>query len=107
MGKSVLEAMGIGIGVATEDEVAMRNLFPTKDPKRLLQMMTEIKPRTSPILSALGVIKRRMFNSAIIGMYEEEYRYNQIAVDGKGNIRAAEVLIGSRRPRDEGSQLPG
>lgn len=106
MAKSVLEALGMSVGQSSEEEVAMRSLFPTNDPVRMLQMMTEIKPRASNTLSVLGVIKRRM-KSQILGMFEEEYRYNQIAVDGKGNIRAAEVLVGARRPRDDGSQLPG
>jgi len=106
MAKSILETLGMSVGSTTEEEVAMKSLFPTKDPKRMLQMMTEIKPRISPVMSALGVIKRRMFNDSVIAMYEEEYRYNQIAVDGKGNLRAAEVLVGARRPRDDGSQLP-
>jgi len=106
MSKSVLEALGMGVGFSTEEEVAMKSLFPTNDPTRMLQMMTEIKPRTSSVLSVLGVIRRK-FNSQVIKMFEEEYRYNQIAVDGKGNIRAAEVLVGARGPRDEGNQLPG
>ena len=106
MSKSVLEALGMSVGSSTEEEVAMKSLFPTNDPTRMLQMMTEIKPRTSSVLSVLGVIRRK-FNSQVIKMFEEEYRYNQIAVDGKGNIRAAEVLVGARRPRDEGNQLPG
>ena len=106
MSKSVLEALGMSVGSSTEEEVAMKSLFPTNDPTRMLQMMTEIKPRTSSVLSVLGVIRRK-FNSQVIKMFEEEYRYNQIAVDGKGNIRAAEVLVGARGPRDEGNQLPG
>ena len=106
MAKSVLEALGMSVGQSSEEEVAMRSLFPTNDPVRMLQMMTEIKPRTSNVLSVLGVIRRK-FNSNTIKWFEEEYRYNQIAIDGKGNIRAAEVLVGARRPRDDGSQLPG
>lgn len=102
MGTSLLE--GIGTGMESDETQAIQALFPTKDKFKMLQMISDLSPRSVGLVSVLGVIRRR-FNSTILLMYEEELRMNKIAQDRKGRIELSEVIVGARRAGDR-DQLP-
>ena len=102
MGSSLLE--GIGTGLESDETQAIQALFPTKDKFRMLQMISDLSPRSVGLISVLGVIRRR-FNSQVLLMYEEELRMNKIAQDRKGRIELSEVIVGARRA-GERDQLP-
>jgi hypothetical protein len=95
---------GIGTGMESDETQAIQALFPTKDKFRMLQMISDLSPRSVGLISVLGVIRRR-FNSQVLLMYEEELRMNKIAQDRKGRIELSEVIVGARRA-GERDQLP-
>jgi hypothetical protein len=95
---------GIGASQVTEEEVAIKAMFPTSDPYKMLQMITDLSPKSVGLVSVLGVIRRR-FNSTVLRMYQEELSLNKIAQDRKGRIELSEVIVSSRE-RTSVSQLP-
>jgi len=87
---------GLGIGGVSEDQIALQTLYPTNDPFKKLQMVSDVKLKMVPGLSVMGVLRRR-FKSTILRMWDEEYRINTIPVDRKSRIEAAEILVGRGR----------
>jgi len=95
---------GIGSSQVSDEEIAIQAMFPTSDPYKRLQMITDLAPRSVGLISVLGVIRRR-FNSTVLRMYQEELSLNKIAQDRKGRIELSEVLVSSR-DRSSTAQLP-
>jgi hypothetical protein len=95
---------GISSGQDSDSETAIKAMFPTSDPYKMLQMITEHSPRSVGLVSVLGVMRRR-FNSTVLRMYQEELNLNKIAQDRKGRIELSEVIVGTQRKASE-SYLP-
>jgi len=91
---------GLGIGIPSEEELAVKSLFPAKNKAQNLQMITDIQPKAIVPLSALGLIRRR-FDSSIIKMWEEEYYSILLSKDRKGRLELSEIFVARRAGKEE------
>ena len=80
----------------TEDEVAVSSLFPAKNKFQMLQMITELSPRSQPAWMILGLFRRR-FKSVVLGDIQEEHNVNKIAQERKGRLELSEVFSSPRK----------
>ena len=103
MGKGGLFDKG-NVGFETEQELAIKTLFPAKDRFQMLQMITETAPRAEACWSVLGVF-RRMFNSETLAMFQEENNLNQVAKERKGRLEA-ETIYSRPRLKEDKEDIP-
>jgi len=97
---SIADIGALSASFGSEEELAVRTLFPTKNRFELLMMITELNPNEVVPLSILGVIRRR-WHSKVILMYEEEFRMNRKSKDRKGVLEMAEIFSAGRRLASE------
>ncbi len=96
-GSRIME--GIRSGIVTDQEVAIKALFPTTDKFKMLQMITDQNSRSMMPWSVLGLF-RRMYKSKVLEAIQEEYGLNKIALDRKGRLELSEV-VAARRIKDD------
>ena len=71
----------------------------------MLQMTTQLQPRTVMAWSVLGVFRRK-FHSKVLRMFQEEHNYNRIAENRIGRGEAVEVQIGLKRAAAREQEQP-
>lgn len=82
--------------VQGSEEAALQFLFPTKDKFKQLQMLSEERPKEVTPLSIVG-LHRRLSNSKVLKIWQEEIFLNRKSLDRKGVLEAAEILTAARR----------
>ena len=87
---------GMSSSFGSEEELAVKTLFPYGSKFQMLQMLTELNPNEVNPFSVLGVVRRR-WNSEVLKMYEEEFRINRKSKDRKGILEMAEIFSAGRR----------
>jgi len=86
-------------GVLSEEEIAVRALFPTTDKYRMLQMITDQQPKAIMPWNVLGVFRRK-YKSEVLKMLQEEHNLNKIAQERLGRVELSEIFA-ARRARVE------
>jgi len=81
---------------ATEDEVAVKSLFPAKSKFQMLQMITELSPRSQPSWMILGLFRKR-FKSKVLETLQEEHNVNKVAQERKGRLELSEIFTSPRK----------
>lgn len=97
-GKGIFESLRMG--VQSDEEIAIQALFPTKDPYKMLQMITEQQPRAIMPWNVLGVF-RRMYKSKILAIFQEEHGLNKISQERKGRLELSEIVARARAAREK------
>jgi hypothetical protein len=88
-------------GVQSEEEIALKFLFPARNKFEFLQMLTDQQPRAVTPFSVLGVFRRK-YHSKVLTMFQEEMSINKIAQERKGRLEGSEVVVGIRRSSKDG-----
>lgn len=88
------------IGVQTEEEIAVRSLFPTTDKFKMLQMINEQQPKAITPWSVLGVF-RRLYSSKVLRIFQEEHNLNKVAQERKGRLELSEIFAGRRASKEK------
>jgi hypothetical protein len=83
-------------GVVSEEEVALKFLFPAKNKFEMLQMLADQQPRAIIPFSVLGVFRDK-YKSKVLSKFQVEYNVNKIAQERKGRLEGSEVVVGVRR----------
>lgn len=97
-------SQGMGLSQVSEEEIAIKAMFPANNKFQMLQMVTELQGRSVVSFSVLGVIRRR-FKSQVLQFFEEEYRVNEIALDRKGRLEQSEIFCRRQLPsREDGDR---
>ena len=96
--KGMFEAMRMG--VESEEEVAIKALFPTTDKFKMHQMITELQPRAVVPWSILGVF-REVYKSKVLRVFQEQYNMDKISQERKGRLELSEVVARARSKREE------
>ena len=78
-------------GFVSDQEVAIQALFPTKDPFKMLQMITEIAPKAEMPWTVLGLFRVK-FKSKNLAILQEQHNLNKIAQDRKGRLELSEIV---------------
>ena len=99
-GKQVGIFEGLRAGIQSEEEIALRWMFPARNQFAKLQMMTRHSNKAMVPLSVLGLF-RRMYGSKVLGIFQEELGINKIALDGFGRVEGSEIVAARRKARDE------
>ena len=92
------ERMGMSMSTQSDEEVAVKALFPARNRAQMLSMITELPESAIVPFAALGVIKRR-FHSDVIAMFEDEIYSKKISVNRKGRLELSEVFVSAARRR--------
>jgi len=87
-------------GVQSEEEVALKFMFPAGSRFEYLQMLTEQQPRAIIPWSVLGVFRRK-YKSRVLQITQEEHNINKIAQERKGRLEGSEVVVGVRRAKEK------
>lgn len=94
----------VKINTKSEEELAFKILFPSKNRKQLLQMITEIPNRLRVPMAVMGVI-RQLYSSTgnidAIAVFEEEFYVLGLPIDRKSRLEAAEIVAAVRSKRGE------
>ena len=96
MGK---EFGAVKINTESEEALAFKILFPSKNRKQLLQMVTEIPHRLRVPMAVMGVI-RGLYSSTgffdAIATFEEEFYILGLPLDRKSRLEASEIVAAVR-----------
>ncbi len=87
-------------GVQSEEEVALKFLFPASSKAEMLQMLSDHQPRAVTPFSVLGVFRSK-YKSKVLARFQTEYNINKIAQERKGRLEGSEVVAGVRRSGKE------
>jgi len=99
-GKSVGIFEGLRAGIQSEEEIALKWMFPAKSEFQKLQMMTRHSNKAMVPLTVLGLF-RRMYKSKVLADFQEELGINKIALDGFGRVEGSEIVAARRKAREE------
>ena len=78
-------------GFVSDEELAIKSLFPYQDRFRMLQMITEVPPKAQMPLTVLGIFRRK-FKSQVLSVLQEEHNLNKIAQERKGRAELIEIV---------------
>ena len=101
MGK---EFGSVKVNTESEEALAFKILFPSKNRKQLLQMITEIPNRLRVPMAVMGVI-RGLYSSTgffdAIATFEEEFYVLGLPLDRKSRLEASEIVAAVRSKHSE------
>ena len=83
-------------GVQSDEEMALKFLFPAKNKFEYLQMLTEQQNRAITPFSVLGVFRKK-YKSKILTSFQEEHNINKIALERKGRLEGSEIVVGLKK----------
>jgi len=83
-------------GIQSEEEVALKFLFPAGSRFEMLQMLSDHQPRAVNPFAVLGVFRWK-YKSKVLKRFQEEYNINKIAQARKGRLEGSEIVAGVRR----------
>jgi len=78
-------------GFVSDEEMAIRALFPYQDKFRMLQTITEIGPRAIMPWTVLGIFRRK-YKSQVLAIFQEEHNLNKVSLDRKGRLELSEIV---------------
>lgn len=84
---------------SSENEVAIKLLFPATNRFQSLQMLSDLQPRAVVPFSVLGVF-RRVYKSKVLEMFQEEHNLNKVSQERKGRLEGSEITASSRRAKE-------
>ena len=87
-------------GFVSDEEMAIKSLFPYQDKFKMLQMITEVPPKAQMPLTVLGVFRRK-FKSQILSILQEEHNLNKIAQERKGRLELSEIVSRPVREKEK------
>lgn len=83
-------------GIESEEEIALKFLFPAKSRFEYLQMLTEQQPKAITPFSVLGIFRDK-YKSKVLMKFQEEHNINKIAQERKGRLEGSEIVVGSKQ----------
>ena len=100
MGK---EFGSVKINTESEEALAFKVLFPSKNRKQALQMISEIPNRLRVPMAVMGVIRQLYASTGnidAIATFEEEFYVLGLPIDRKSRLEASEIVAAVRSKRD-------
>lgn len=85
--------------IQTEEEIAIRALFPADSKFEMKQMITEFPAKARASLSVMGLF-RRIYKSKVLTTFQEELNINGFPIDRKSRLELSEV-VAARRIREK------
>jgi len=87
-------------GATSEEQEALKFLFPARNRFEMLQMLTETQPRAVTPFAVLDVFRKK-YKSKILLSFSESHNTIKIGQERKGRLEGSEVVVGIRRSQKE------
>ena len=89
-------------GASSEEEVALKFLFPANNRFEMMQMLTETQPRAVTPFAVLDVFRKK-YKSKVLTEFSNSHNIIKVGQERKGRLEGSEVVVGIRRSMKEGS----